>query len=228
MRTLFTFIDAFLRGRGPFAVDAPVAGRVKWLILFVLVGGGLYGVVMGSYTGIGLGRYLQLVYSGVKVPLLLLVTFVLCLPSFYVINMLAGLGDDFGEALRAIVGAQSCVAIVLAGLAPVTAFLYICTTDYELAVLINGVMFAVATAAAQVVVRRYYGPLIARDRRHRRMLAAWLALYVFVGIQMAWVLRPFIGDPWRPLTFFRPEAWGNAYVVVGRTIGRVFGSLLGL
>ena len=27
------------------------------------------------------------------------------------------------------------------------------------------------------------------------MLRTWLVIYVFVGIQMGWVLRPFIGDP---------------------------------
>jgi hypothetical protein len=227
MRALLESVDAFLRGRGPFAVDAPVAGRVRWLVLFVLAGGGFYGVVMGAFTGFMPGRWPQFIYSGVKVPVLLLVTFLLCLPSFYVLNMLAGLGEDFGEALRAVVGAQSCITIVLAGLAPVTAFLYVCITDYELAVLYNGVMFAIATFSAQVVVRRYYGPLIARNPLHRRMLVAWLVLYVFVGIQMAWVLRPFVGDPWRPLTFFRPDAWGNAYVIIVRTIGHGVETLIG-
>jgi len=37
---------------------------------------------------------------------------------------------------------------------------------------------------------------------------------VFVAIQLAWVLRPFIGDPSRPTTFFRETAWGNAYVKI--------------
>lgn len=42
--------------------------------------------------------------------------------------------------------------------------------------------------------------------------------YAFVGIQMEWVLRPFVGDPAKPTTIFREGAWGNAYEVVGQNI----------
>lgn len=38
--------------------------------------------------------------------------------------------------------------------------------------------------------------------------------------QMGWVLRPFIGNPTLPVTFFRAEQWGNAYVEVLETIRR--------
>ncbi len=46
------------------------------------------------------------------------------------------------------------------------------------------------------------------------MLRIWLVIYVFVGIQMGWVLRPFIGDPRMPVQFFREGSWSNAYEVV--------------
>ena len=38
--------------------------------------------------------------------------------------------------------------------------------------------------------------------------------YAFVGIQMGWVLRPFIGQPDRPVTLFREDTWVTAYVIV--------------
>ena len=46
------------------------------------------------------------------------------------------------------------------------------------------------------------------------MLRAWLVIYVFVGIQMGWVLRPFVGNPVAPVQFFREGSWSNAYEVV--------------
>jgi hypothetical protein len=218
MRTLFHAIDDFLRGRGAFAPEAPLAGRLRWLVILVVVCGPLYGAVMGTFSGLAPGRFHQLVYSGVKVPLLLLATFLLCLPSFFVINTIAGLREDFGRVLRAVIGTQSCVTVVLAGLAPLTVVWYLSCADYRLALLFNALLFGVASLAAQVVVRRYYGPLIRRSQRHRQLLRAWFLLYAFVGIQMAWVLRPFIGDPTLPVAFFRAEAWGNAYVVVARLV----------
>ena len=50
------------------------------------------------------------------------------------------------------------------------------------------------------------------------MLRAWIFIYVFVGIQMAWVLRPFVGDPLLPVQFFREDSWSNAYEVVIKMI----------
>ena len=215
----FETTDDFLRGHGLFQVDHKPAGRLKWLFALVFVYGAGYGMVMGCFSGLAVGRYHQLLYIGLKVPILLLVTFILCLPSFFVINTLAGLREDFSEALSAVVSTQACVATVLAGLAPLTGFFYVCSNSYDAAILFNGLMFGIATLSAQRIVRRYYSPLIQRNKTHRAMLFIWLLLYVFVGIQMAWVLRPFVGDPNAPVVFFRTEAWGNAYVVIIRLIG---------
>jgi len=225
MRFTFQLLDDFLRGEGRFAAEAPAAGQLKWLLFFLLLPGFIYGAVMASFTGLLPGRHLLLVYSGVKVPMFLLVTYLLCLPNFFVINTLAGLRADFSKALRATVATQACLTIVLAALSPLTALFYLSSADYSLAVFFNGVMFAVASFSAQIVMRRYYTPLIQRSPRHRPMLLCWLLLYVFVGIQMAWVLRPFIGDPNAPVAFFRKDAWGNAYVVITRLTVHFFQSI---
>ena len=50
------------------------------------------------------------------------------------------------------------------------------------------------------------------------MLWLWMLLYAFVGIQMGWMLRPFIGSPALAVTFFRPEPFSNAYEFVLRLI----------
>ena len=93
---------------------------------------------------------------------------------------------------------------------------------YSQAVLFNAAMFGLASLAGQLVLRRLYRPLIARNPRHRPLLYVWLAMYAFVGIQLGWVLRPFVGAPGSPVRFFRPGAWGNAYVEVWRLIDRAF------
>ena len=79
-------------------------------------------------------------------------------------------------------------------------------------------MFGVASLGAQVILARAYRPLIARNPIHQRLLKLWLVLYAFVGIQMGWVLRPFIGDPTEPTQFFRPGAWDNAYEIVAKMV----------
>ena len=98
-------------------MQTAVRGRTRSLGGCVVVLGFVYGMAMGSYGGVVGDRVWQLLYSGLKVPLLLLLTFLIGLPSFFVLNTLLGLRRDFREALRALVAAQAGVAIVLASCA---------------------------------------------------------------------------------------------------------------
>lgn len=191
------------------------------LVLCVCIFGVTYGAAMGTYGGLSGDRLWQILYSASKVPLLLLATFLLSLPSFAVINTLFGLRRDLGEAIRAVIAAQAGVATVLASLAPFTLLFYVSSVSYAAAILVNGLMFAVASLAGQRLLRGYYQPLIARHKMHRVMLRSWIVVYAFVGIQMGWMLRPFIGSPNTPVQFFREESWGNAYVVVVQLIWQV-------
>ncbi len=193
--------DAILRGH-------PAPG--SWLV--VLACGLAYGGVMGAF-GLRAG---QMALSAIKVPLLLTATLGLSLPSYFVLNTLLGVRSDFAAAWRAVVASQAGLTIILVSLAPITAFWYASSADYRSAILFNALMFAVASAGAQGMLRRSYRPLIARDPKHRWLLRVWIILYAFVGIQMGWNLRPFIGTPDEPTRFFREGAWENAYVIVAR------------
>ena len=179
--------DDILRRRPWIAQSAPAGSDRLWLGACVFLFGMLYGAVMGSFGGVGVDRLWQVAFSAIKVPLLLLVTFLIGLPSFFVLNTLFGLRRDFAEALRALVAAQAGLAIVLASLAPFTLVWYASSGDYPAAILFNALMFTVASFSAQRLLREYYRPLIRRKILHRRMLGTWLAIYVFVGIQMGWV-----------------------------------------
>ena len=215
--------DVLRSGGAPAAGSRPdrvLGGYLTLLVLFGL----LYGGVMGTFGGVTGSRALQPVYSAVKVPLLLLVTFALSLPSFFVLNTLLGVRDDFPVVLRGLAATQAGLTIVLASLAPFTAFWYASSADYSQALAFNALVFAAASVAAQGLLRRWYRPLVARNPRHRALLRAWLVIYAFVGIQMAWVLRPFVGHPAAPTRFFRyGAAWGNAYEHVARTLWEAIG-----
>ena len=211
---MFRTADAILRSPLPLRPDGSTARGLLAYLPHILAFGLLYGAAMGTFSGFTGERMLQVVYSGVKVPLLLLVTFFIALPSFFVLNTLMGLRADFTYVLRALMATQAGLTIVLCSLFPLTLLWYRSSDNYNAAILFNALMFAVASIAAQGLMRRYYRPLIARSARHRTMLRAWLLIYAFVGIQMGWVLRPFIGDPTGPTEFFRQGAWGNAYIQI--------------
>ena len=193
----------------------------RTLVWIVVLFGMTYGAVMGCFDLQSAGRLWQVVYSAIKVPLLLFATFALSLPSFYVVNMLFGLGHDFRQAIRSIMASQACVAIVLASLAPLTATWYAGSSRYDSAIAVNGLMFAVASGAGQWILRQNYRTLILKNSHHRIMLWFWLFVYVLVGIQMGWILRPFIGSANAPTQFFRAGGWSNAYLVVGKLLLRI-------
>jgi hypothetical protein len=153
-------------------------------------------------------------YAAVKVPLLIATTTALCLPGFFVLNTVAGLRDDFAEAMRAVLTSQGAFAVVLLGLAPVIMFLYVCGFSHKQALLANIAAFCLAAVVAQLVLLSRYRSLRERNHRHAWLLFAWAGLYAFVGTQAGWMLRPFVGVPDKPVTFFRQEPFSNAYVAL--------------
>lgn len=217
MTILFRQAEELLRDqRGSVEPERPqsLAVLARTLVIF----GAFYGGVMGAFGGLAPDRIAQVAVSAAKVPFLLLATFTLSLPSFYVLNALLGVASDFGQAFRALLATQAGLTVILASFAPFTAFWYASSADYDSAILFNALMFGLASLGAQGMLRRGYRPLIARNPRHRVLLRAWVVIYAFVGIQMGWLLRPFIGSPNQPVQFFRAGAWDNAYVVVARLI----------
>lgn len=222
MTTRFATVDDILR-RAPWVTNRLDTRRALSRLIGCLVAFGLlYGAAMGSYRAlVAEPQWLrQIVYSAAKVPLLLTATFAISLPSFFVLNSLLGLRRDFAQAVRSLVAAQAGLAIVLASLAPFTLVWYALSASYSKALLFNGAMFAVASFTAQWLVRGYYRPLIVQNHRHRWVLWGWLAVYVLVGIQMAWLFRPFIGSPGGAVQFFRDDPWDNAYEFVARLVWR--------
>lgn len=218
MFPLALHVDQLLRGTNEFAPHRAADRSPARLLLLILVVAPLYGAFMGSFHLVSAERLWMVVFSALKLPLLLFTTTAICLPGFFVLNTVLGLREDFRAAMQAILAGQGALAVALAALAPLTRFFYFSSTDYNSALLFNAAMFTLATTAGQIVMLRDYRLLITRHRRHIVMLCTWVAMYAFVGIQTAWMLRPFVGSPNMPVTFFRQEPFSNAYVVVARLI----------
>jgi hypothetical protein len=54
------------------------------------------------------------------------------------------------------------------------------------------------------------------------ILLIWIGIYALVGSQMGWVLRPFIGNPDSPFTWFR-ERDGSFFAAVAGSLSRLLG-----
>lgn len=60
------------------------------------------------------------------------------------------------------------------------------------------------------------------DRKATAVFRMWVLVFALVGAQMSWVLRPFIGSPDMPFTWFR-ERESNFFLDVIRSIGELIG-----
>lgn len=220
--------DRFLRAvADPVrAEQAPGSTPAFVLPAVVLLAGAIYGAAMGSWGALQPDRWLMILYAAIKVPLLIAATTAICLPGYFVIVSVLGLRDTFRPSLRAIAAGQAAMTLTLAALAPLTLLVYFSRVDHAWALLFNAAMFTVATAVASIVMLRRFAPLIALRRQHRLTLGAWVIMYVFVGVQAGWMMRPFVGSPGLPVAFFRDEPFSNAYVAVARIAARAAGTLL--
>ncbi len=187
---------------------------IKTYLIIIILFGSCYGAVMGSYGGWSGEQKWQILFSAIKMPILLLFTFGISIPSFYVINLLLGLHSDFKIVLKGLLEAQAGFAVVLASLAPYTIFWYQSFDHYGNAILFNGFLFGISSLTGHFFLKRSYRSLIRKNQTHLWTKWIWIILYSFVGIQAGWILRPFIGDPHLTPEFIRTETWSNAYVVV--------------
>src|SRR5581483_3904118 len=83
---------------------------------------------------------------------------------------------------------------------------------YNLILLLHVMVIALAGTVANLRLARLLGDLARSPRIGRRVLLAWLAGNLFLGSQLSWILRPFIGSPDLPVQFLRQDAFhGNFY-----------------
>ena len=199
-------------GRGELSrLEGPLVAVV------VALTGGTYGAIMASFGGFSGDRGWMILFGAIKVPLLFSATLLLAIPSFYLLNVLLGVAGEFRRVWRALVDYQISVALQLAALAPVTLLVNLVESDYRVAQAWSTLLFAVASWNGRLGLLRAYSELERRNMAHRLLRRVWFVLYAFIGIQMAWDLRPFVGNPELAVTFFRDDI-GTAYVEVPRVL----------
>jgi len=86
-------------------------------------------------------------------------------------------------------------------------------------------VIAFAGTAANVRLVQLLRQLSGKTAVARRVLFAWLAGNLFLGSQLCWIFRPFIGQPSLAVAFFRPHPLqGNFYETVFNAIRQVLGA----
>jgi hypothetical protein len=173
---------------------------------------GFYGVTMGLYNG-----PLQGLVSAVKVPALYLGTLFVCYPALYVIHAFCGVRLGFVQTLALILSSFAYTGVLMASLAPIALFFALTGGDYAFLKLLHVVFCGITTTVGLVAMHQSLVIVCYRHdvypRLAMRIFRIWLFLFAFVGTQMAWNLRPFVGSKDLPFELFRQQE-SNFYKAV--------------
>lgn len=197
-------------------LDRDLGKHVATLILSTIVFGAIYGAVLGSWHGPRLAAYVA-----IKVPLLMLSTAAITALFNWIVSALLGLRMRMAQTFALTLVPLAIASIVAASLAPV-AWLFTQAlpgpspaqhTLHNVLYLVHVALIAGAGIAGTATLRGVLVDVCNGDQRRARAVRfAWVAVYAFVGGEIAWMLRPFVGSVYLPVVFLRDDALdGNVY-----------------
>jgi len=214
------FVDGILRHReenfGDIFENRDTLRQIGMLLGIIFALSAFHGLTMGISSGI-----LQMLSSALKVPVLYLFTLAVCFPMLYVVNVIMGSRLGFLQTLALILLSMALNAILLAACSPIALFFSITGSSYHFLKLLHVAIFAFSGAWGMLGLwRGLYAMCETSDlypRQAVRILQIWIVIFAFVGSQMAWSLRPFIGTPSMGFQIFR-EQESNFYQGVWSSI----------
>jgi hypothetical protein len=224
IRSYGDFVVSLLSDREGFfeevVSNTRLGQKLGYSAVTVVTLAGFFGLVAGAYSGPA-----QALSAGIKLPFLFFATFVVCFPAFFVVQVLVGSRLQLRQVVALVLGALALSSILLAAFVPITAFFLITGANYYflhlLNILLAGIaglfgMYALHEGLSVVCEKRGVYP-----RKALTIMRVWALLFAFVGIQLAWNLRPFLGDrnqPFRVVGTYQ----GNFYAAVIYAVNQMF------
>jgi len=205
------------------------AGRLVLHLCVIILGAGLYGATMGWWRAPE-----QALFVAIKFPLIILLVTAGNALINGLLAPLLGLNIRFHQSFSAIVMSFTVTSGILGAFSPVMAFLIwnapamtsnsSLQATYAIIMLAHVVVIALAGTTGNARLLQLLVHLGGNNRATAlRVLGAWLAGNLFLGTQLTWILRPFIGSPNLPVEFLRANAFhGNFYETFFRSIQLIF------
>jgi hypothetical protein len=220
---VFASVEWVLRDRVTFFAEVrerrALGIKLREMVVSTVIFLSLYGLVMGVSNS-----WQQAFASAIKLPSLFLITLFVCLPTLYFFNLLFGSQLTMRQTAMLIMTAINVTAALSLAFASITLTFWLTVPDYGFFVLLNvgvlalmswwGLSFLVQ--GMRFVQQGYLGV------RRRRVLLLWVLIYAFVGTQMAWALRPFVGAPGQPFEWVRQSEgtfYSGVYYLLLRLLG---------
>ncbi len=185
-----------------------IVGQLLYLSSFSFV----YGVVMGSYHS-----FLQAIVAGVKLAVLFIATLVICFPAFFIIQHLLGSKLKIHQTISIILSGFVMTLAIMISFAPIVIIFLLTGSNYYFLHLLHIAIFILAGIFGMKTVVDALKFSCEKKNIYPQVgvtiFRFWVLILAFIGIQLAWNLRPFLGDRDRPFELFR-EYEGNFYAAL--------------
>jgi len=218
-------IETILRNRYHFFIEIRdgigLREKMRAMLISSIAFLALYGAVLGSTHSLW-----QALSSAVKLPILFLATLVVCSPTLYFFNVLFGSNQSLTQNFALILTAVTVTSVLLLSFTPVVLFFLLTTSGYQFFKLLNVAICAISGWMGVLFLSQGMQIVSAAGKEgaaaRRNVIRLWIVLYAFVGSQMAWTLRPFIGAPSMKFELFR-QLGGNFYANILVSLGEMLG-----
>lgn len=181
---------------------------VKGSLVAIVVGTALFGAILGATRG-----GLQVVYSAVKLPIAILATLVVATPAFHAFAALAGKPMPLRAGSALVLASLARASLALLALSPLLWLVVDIGVGYHASIEMAVLLYTVAgLAAVSVIVHGLEGA-----RFRTLATAGFLAVFLPVFAQTAWVLRPYSGRPSAETVPFLREPEGSFMDAVATT-----------
>ena len=206
-------IDLLLRDRDQMLARITSGDRaaiLRTMVVTIAAAMALFGAALGSYRG-----GIQIAYAAVKLPLVLLGTAALSAPALTAIGAARGRKPQLVTDLALVMTALAFGALLLAACTPLILLGRAMDASYHSMILATFVMFTGAGLASLWMVVR------ALSKEHgpgwRSAVFGLCTVFVLVGGQLSWALRPYLVRPRTPEVPFLREVEGSLFDAVGET-----------
>jgi hypothetical protein len=181
-------------------------------ILIICLFGFLYGIVMGSYHS-----FLQALIAGVKLMVFFIATLLICFPSFYIIQQVLGSQMSFRQVTLVILSGFVLASSIALSFAPIIVFFLLTGDNYHFLQLLHVAIFIFSGIFGMKLMIDALKYACEKKSIYPKtgvtVFRVWIIILAFVGIQLAWNLRPFLGDRNEKFQLFRKYE-GNFYTAV--------------
>jgi hypothetical protein len=172
----------------------------------------LYGIVMGSYHS-----FFQSVVAGFKVTLLFIGAILICFPSFYVIQQVLGSKLTLRQMIFIILSGFVLTSAIALSFTPIVILFQVTGGNYHFLQLLHvGIFFFSGIFGMKLMIDALKFACEKKDIYPHigvTVFRVWIIILAFVGIQIAWNLRPFLCNKTEEFKLFRKYE-GNFYTAI--------------